>query len=140
MKAIYPNTASRTALTVFQIYKGSGEFFDLSQKPVFRERFSFGGMENHMQYFFVTDKCNGCECCVKICPQNCIDISSWKMYGNMPLAGNRKEDSMTQAERLTFLIEYLMSENKELKSFHIPVEENAKKRLLRSLNDRRFFS
>ena len=51
----------------------------------------------------------------------------------MPLAGNRKEDSMTQAERLTFLIEYLMSENKELKSFHIPVEENAKKRLLRSL-------
>ena len=40
---------------------------------------------------------------------------------------------MTQAERLTFLIEYLMSENKELKSFHIPVEENAKKRLLRSL-------
>ena len=42
----------------------------------------------------------------------------WKMYGNMPLAGNRKEDSMTQAERLTFLIEYLISENKELKSFH----------------------
>jgi O-acetyl-ADP-ribose deacetylase (regulator of RNase III) len=61
------------------------------------------------------------------------------MYGNMPLAGNRKEDSMTQAERLTFLIEYLISENKELKSFHgmpsfhIPVEENARKRLLRSL-------
>ena len=51
----------------------------------------------------------------------------------MPLAGNRKEDSMTQAERLTFLIEYLMSENKELKSFHTPVEENARKRLLRSL-------
>lgn len=40
---------------------------------------------------------------------------------------------MTQAERLTFLIEYLISENKELKSFHIPVEENARKRLLRSL-------
>lgn len=40
---------------------------------------------------------------------------------------------MTQAERLTFLIEYLISENKELQSFHIPVEENARKRLLRSL-------
>lgn len=40
---------------------------------------------------------------------------------------------MTQAERLTFLIKYLISENKELKSFHIPVEENARKRLLRSL-------
>lgn len=40
---------------------------------------------------------------------------------------------MTQAERLTFLIEYLIGENNELKSFHIPVEENARKRLLRSL-------
>ena len=52
---------------------------------------------------------------------------------------------MTQAERLTFLIEYLINENDELKSFHgtpffhgmpffhIPVEENARKRLLRSL-------
>lgn len=40
---------------------------------------------------------------------------------------------MTQAERLTFLIEYLISENKELKSLHIPVEEDARKRMLRSL-------
>ena len=53
MKAIYPNAASRTALTVFQIYKGGGEFFDLSQKPIFRERFSLGGMESHMQYFLL---------------------------------------------------------------------------------------
>jgi len=30
METIYPNKESRTALTVFQIYKGSGEFFDLS--------------------------------------------------------------------------------------------------------------
>ena len=40
---------------------------------------------------------------------------------------------MTQAERLTFLIEYLINENNGLESFHIPVEENARKRLLRSL-------
>lgn len=46
---------------------------------------------------------------------------------------------MTQAERLTFLIKYLMNENKALKSFHgmnffhIPVEENARKHLLRAL-------
>ncbi len=40
---------------------------------------------------------------------------------------------MTQAERLAFLIKYLISENNELKSFHIPVEEKARKRLLRSL-------
>ena len=40
---------------------------------------------------------------------------------------------MTQAERLLYLINYLISENNELKSFPIPVEENARKRLLRSL-------
>ena len=40
---------------------------------------------------------------------------------------------MTQAERLAFLIEYLINENNGLESVHIPVEENARKRLLRSL-------
>lgn len=75
METIYPNRESRTALTVFQIYKGSGEFFDLSCKPISREQFSFGGMENHTAYFFVTDKCNGCTLCANACPQNCIDIS-----------------------------------------------------------------
>lgn len=40
---------------------------------------------------------------------------------------------MTQAERLTFLIKYLISEDNGLTSFHIPVEENERKRLLRSL-------
>ncbi len=40
---------------------------------------------------------------------------------------------MTQAERLSFLIKYLISEDNGLTSFHIPVEENERKRLLRSL-------
>ena len=40
---------------------------------------------------------------------------------------------MTQTERLLFLIKYLISEDNELKFLHIPVEENARKRLLRSL-------
>ncbi len=75
MNAIYPNEESRTALTVFQIYKGSGEYFDLSRQPIFREQFSFGGMENHTSYFFITDKCNGCKRCANVCPQSCIDIS-----------------------------------------------------------------
>lgn len=77
MKEIYPNAASRTALTVFQIYKGSGEYFDLSQKPIFREQFSFGGMKNNIHQFFVTDMCNGCKLCTKVCPQNCIDITDY---------------------------------------------------------------
>lgn len=75
MEAIYPNKESRTALTVFQIYRGSGDFFDLSRKPIFREPFSFGGTEHHAPYFSITDKCNGCKLCVDVCPQNCIHIS-----------------------------------------------------------------
>ena len=40
---------------------------------------------------------------------------------------------MTQTERLTFLINYLQSENNELKSIDIPAQDAARKRLLRSL-------
>ena len=40
---------------------------------------------------------------------------------------------MTQTERLTFLINYLQSENNELKAIDIPAQDTARKRLLRSL-------
>lgn len=40
---------------------------------------------------------------------------------------------MTQAERLAFLINYLIDENNELKSIDIPAQDTARKRLLRSL-------
>ena len=41
MYEIYPTKESRTALTVFRIYDGCGEWFDLSKKPIERESFSF---------------------------------------------------------------------------------------------------
>lgn len=40
---------------------------------------------------------------------------------------------MTQAERLSFLINYLIKEDNELQSIRIPADETAGKRLLRSL-------
>ena len=43
MNEIYPDAASRSALTVFVIYEGSGEWFDLSKKPIERASFTFGG-------------------------------------------------------------------------------------------------
>lgn len=76
MAKIYPNDESRSALTVFQIYKGSGEFFDLSSRPIFRETFTFGGMESHTILFCITEKCNGCKLCFPVCPQKCIDTSA----------------------------------------------------------------
>ncbi len=75
MAEIYPNQESRSALTVFQIYKGSGEFFDLSCRPIFREKFSFGGMETNTTLFCITEKCNSCKLCFRVCPQKCIDTS-----------------------------------------------------------------
>lgn len=76
MNEIYPTEQSRTALTVFQIYEGSGEWFDLSKKPIERDSFTFGGAEEVKEGYFVTDKCIGCKFCYSKCPQKCIDIDT----------------------------------------------------------------
>ena len=72
MAEIYPTEASREALTVFQIYEGSGEYFDLSKRPIERASFSFGGAENRAEGYTITDACIGCGSCVAVCPQSCI--------------------------------------------------------------------
>ena len=76
MREIYPTQESQKALTVFQIYEGSGEWFDLSKQPIERARFSFGGAQIEKTGYFVTDKCIGCKLCYSKCPQKCIDIST----------------------------------------------------------------
>ena len=75
MASIYPDGPSRENLTVFQLYKGTGEWFDLSKRPIERDSFSFGGMEEEGEYFFITDRCVFCRLCYSKCPQKCIDIS-----------------------------------------------------------------
>ena len=50
MKEIYPTEESRRALTVFQIYEGNGEWFDLSKKPIERASFAFGKAEEAKLY------------------------------------------------------------------------------------------
>ena len=72
MKAIYPAEESMQALTVFQIYDGTGEWFDLSKKPIERASFAFGGAEKKPAGYFITDVCIGCGICVEVCPQKCI--------------------------------------------------------------------
>lgn len=76
MYEIYPTEESRRALTVFQVYEGSGEWFDLSKKPIERDSFTFGGAAGQKQGYFITDTCIGCRACETVCPQNCIDFSS----------------------------------------------------------------
>lgn len=70
---IYPTEESRRALTVFKLYEGNGEWFDLSKKPIERASFSFGGSEKKEDGYFITDACIGCGSCAAVCPQNCIN-------------------------------------------------------------------
>lgn len=72
MNEIYPTASSREALTVFQIYEGNGEWFDLSKKPIERASFTFGGAKEKTEGYFITDACIGCQSCVEVCPQQCI--------------------------------------------------------------------
>lgn len=76
MKEIYPTEESMRALTVFQIYEGTGEWFDLSKKPIERVSFTFGGAEKKAEGYFITDACIGCGSCAAVCPQNCIMTDS----------------------------------------------------------------
>ena len=75
MYEIYPTEESRTALTVFQMYEGTGEWFDLRTKPVERASFSFGNEELGFSGYYVNDMCIACRRCRDACPQNCIDFS-----------------------------------------------------------------
>lgn len=76
MNEIYPTEKSRQALTVFQLYEGSGEWFDLSQKPIERFSFSFGEAQAESEGYFITDACAVCRACEAVCPQSCIDFTS----------------------------------------------------------------
>ena len=75
MEEIYPTKESQQALTVFQLYEGNGEWFDLSKKPIERVSFTIGNREKEMQGYEITDKCTGCKVCKSVCPQNCIDFT-----------------------------------------------------------------
>ena len=75
MEEIYPTKESRQALTVFQLYEGNGEWFDLSKKPIERISFTVGNREKEMQGYEITGKCTGCKVCKSVCPQNCIDFT-----------------------------------------------------------------
>ena len=75
MTKIYPDEVSRSALTVFRLCEGTGEWFDLSKMPVERASFSFGGAAEPDNGYFATDRCIGCKLCYAKCPQQCIDIT-----------------------------------------------------------------
>ena len=84
MAQIYPQEESRGALQVFRVSEGTGEFFDLSVKPIFRDSFvrRDGAKAEEKDSrpgeggYFITDRCRGCRICYSRCPQKCIDLSA----------------------------------------------------------------
>lgn len=74
MHEIYPTAESAAALTVFQIYVGKGEWFDLSKKPIERDSFTFGEIKAVQNGYVIGAECCGCGACLTVCPQNCIDL------------------------------------------------------------------
>ena len=78
MYEIYPTEQSQKALTVFCLYEGQGEWFDLSKKPIERFSFSFGVGRTETDGYFITDDCIGCGECLSVCPQSCIVLNGQK--------------------------------------------------------------
>lgn len=73
MEEIYPKEESRSALEVFELYEGTGELFDLSCKPIYRQNFTMGNGKQEPHGYFISEKCKGCGACVAVCPQSCIE-------------------------------------------------------------------
>lgn len=75
MAEIYPEPENRDALEVFQIYEATGNFIDLSSKPISRGDFFIGNVKKEEHGYFISEKCSGCKICYSKCPLKCIDIT-----------------------------------------------------------------
>ena len=81
MHEIYPTAESAAALTVFQIYAGKGEWFDLSKKPIERDSFTFGEIKAVQNGYVIGAECCGirqqnclhCGACFETCPVKAIE-------------------------------------------------------------------
>lgn len=78
MKEIYTTVESQKALTVFKLYEGCGEWFDLSKKPIERNFFTFGGAICKQDGYLITKACSVCRACESVCPQRCIEFTEAK--------------------------------------------------------------
>lgn len=75
MQSIYPGN-TRTALEVFCLYEGQGEYFDISTPAhIVRDSFVLGGAAPQTNGYHVGAGCIGCKLCYAVCPQKCIDIT-----------------------------------------------------------------
>lgn len=71
MNNVYPGDA-RYILEPFCIGKGEIEVFDLTQKPIYREKFSIGDWKTKEKGYRISEECIECGICKDLCPQQVI--------------------------------------------------------------------
>ena len=72
MNNVYPGE-SRYILEPFKVVSGEIEYFDLTQKPIFRQNFKINNGTISEKGYVITEKCIECGLCAKICPQKIIN-------------------------------------------------------------------
>lgn len=77
MWGTYPKD-TRNILEVFKIYKWTGEYFDVTSKPITRISFSNNMKDIEQGSYLVNDKCIECKKCISVCPQKCIKFYNKK--------------------------------------------------------------
>ena len=65
---VYPGE-SRYILEPFCIENAEMEFFDLTQKPIFRKTFTLGNAKVTPKGFVIGDNCVACGICKGVCPR-----------------------------------------------------------------------
>ncbi len=71
MNNVYPGDA-RYILEPFCIEKGEIEVFDLTQKPIYREKFTIGDWKIKEKGYEISEECIECGTCKDLCPQQVI--------------------------------------------------------------------
>lgn len=71
MNNVYPGE-SRYILEPFKVVSGEMEYFDLTQKPIFRQTFKINTDIITKKGYIITEKCIQCGLCAEKCPQKVI--------------------------------------------------------------------
>lgn len=71
MNEVYPEQ-SRYILEAFCIEEGIVQYFDITQKPIYRTSFILGNYHDNRENINITNNCIACGKCTKVCPQQCI--------------------------------------------------------------------